>query len=48
MRPEQKRSDQPDSYQVKVLDKAIDVLDAFTLRRIELSVPEIVQITGLT
>jgi DNA-binding IclR family transcriptional regulator len=40
-------SDRADSYQVKVLNKAIDILDIFTLRRRELSVPEIVEETGL-
>ncbi|MCL5735767.1 MAG: IclR family transcriptional regulator [Actinobacteria bacterium] len=34
-------------YQVRVLDRAIDILDSFTLHRKELSIPEIVDITGL-
>jgi IclR family transcriptional regulator, KDG regulon repressor len=36
-----------DAYQVKVLDKAVDILDAFTLRKKELSIREIVEATGL-
>lgn len=35
------------SYQVRVLDRAIDILDAFTLRRTDLSIREIVEETGL-
>jgi IclR family transcriptional regulator, KDG regulon repressor len=35
------------SYQVKVFDKMMDILDAFSLRRRELSVREIVELTGL-
>lgn len=47
MAPKQERSDRPNPYQVKVLDRAIDILDAFTLRRKDLSIPEIVEVTGL-
>ncbi|MCE5254836.1 MAG: IclR family transcriptional regulator [Actinomycetia bacterium] len=36
-----------DPYQVKVLDKAIDILDAFTVHRADLSIPQIVEATGL-
>jgi IclR family transcriptional regulator, KDG regulon repressor len=36
-----------ETYQVKVLDKAIDILDAFTLRRTDLSMREIVEATEL-
>jgi IclR family transcriptional regulator, KDG regulon repressor len=35
------------TYQVRVLDRAIDILDAFTLRRSDLSIREIVELTGL-
>jgi IclR family KDG regulon transcriptional repressor len=35
------------TYQVKVLDRALDILDAFTIRRSDLSIREIVQATGL-
>jgi DNA-binding IclR family transcriptional regulator len=41
------RSDRANVYQVKVLDKALDILDAFTLAHNELSMREIVQATGL-
>lgn len=41
------RGSRASTYQVKVLDKAIDILDAFTLERRELSTREIVQATGL-
>jgi IclR family KDG regulon transcriptional repressor len=34
-------------YQVRVLDRAIDILDSFTLRQRELSIREIVEATGL-
>ena len=36
-----------DPYQVRVLDRAIDILEAFTARRTELSIREIVEATGL-
>jgi IclR family transcriptional regulator, KDG regulon repressor len=35
------------AYQVRVLDRAIDILDAFTLRRTDLSIREIVEATQL-
>jgi DNA-binding IclR family transcriptional regulator len=35
------------TYQVKVLDRALDILDAFTIRRPDLSIKEIVQATDL-
>lgn len=34
-------------YKVRVLDRAIDILDTFTVRRTELSIREIVEATGL-
>ncbi len=40
-------SERAATYQVKVLDKAIDILDAFTLHQRELGMREIVQATGL-
>ncbi len=39
--------EKPDPYRVRVLDKAIDILDAFTLRERDLSMREIVEATGL-
>lgn len=41
------KTDRAATYQVKVLDRAIDILDAFTLRRTDLSIREIVELTGL-
>jgi IclR family KDG regulon transcriptional repressor len=35
------------TYQVRVLDRAIDILDCFNQRQRELSLPEIVELTGL-
>jgi IclR family transcriptional regulator, KDG regulon repressor len=40
-------SERAATYQVRVLDRAIDILDAFTLRRNDLSIREIVELTGL-
>ncbi len=40
-------ADQRANYQVRVLDRAIDILDALTARRTDLSIPEIVEATGL-
>jgi len=40
-------ADHQAGYQVRVLDRAIDILDAFTLRRTDLSIREIVETTGL-
>jgi IclR family KDG regulon transcriptional repressor len=45
--PKPDRSNRADPYQVRVLDRAIDILDAFTRRRTELSIREIVEATGL-
>ncbi|MBN1629153.1 MAG: IclR family transcriptional regulator [Thermoleophilia bacterium] len=47
MTPSPRKPEQTAPYQVKALDKAIDILDAFTLRRRELSIREIVQATKL-
>jgi IclR family KDG regulon transcriptional repressor len=41
------RSDQAVPYQVRVLDRAIDILDALTVRRADMSIREIVDATGL-
>ena len=35
------------AYQVRVLDRAIDILECFSQRQRELGLPEIVQMTGL-
>jgi DNA-binding IclR family transcriptional regulator len=35
------------AYQVRVLDRAIDILECFSQRQRELSLPEVVQMTGL-
>jgi DNA-binding IclR family transcriptional regulator len=40
-------SERAATYQVKVLDKAIDILDSFTLQRKEMGIREIVHATGL-
>jgi IclR family transcriptional regulator, KDG regulon repressor len=40
-------SERAPAYQVRVLDRAIDILDAFTARRSELGMREIVETTGL-
>jgi IclR family transcriptional regulator, KDG regulon repressor len=40
-------SDRAAPYQVRVLDRAIDILDAFTQRRSDLGIREIVDATGL-
>jgi IclR family KDG regulon transcriptional repressor len=45
--PKLERSDRAVPYQVRVLDRAIDILEAFTARRTDLSIPEIVEATGL-
>lgn len=47
MAPMREKTDRADPYQVKVLDRAIDILDTFTARRTDLSIPEIVEATGL-
>ena len=47
MAPKPDKPRQPATYQVRVLDRAIDILDAFTLRHRDLSIPEIVEATGL-
>jgi len=40
-------TDPAPAYQVRVLDRAVDILECFTQRQRELGVPEIVQMTGL-
>lgn len=45
--PKRDGSDPGAAYQVKVLDRAIDILDSFTRRQRELGIGEIVQATGL-
>jgi IclR family KDG regulon transcriptional repressor len=45
--PKPETTDRAATYQVRVLDRAIDILDAFTLRRTDLSIREIVEATGL-
>jgi IclR family transcriptional regulator, KDG regulon repressor len=41
------RPERAAAYQVRVLDRAIDILDAFTLRRTDLSIREIVEAADL-
>jgi DNA-binding IclR family transcriptional regulator len=43
----QEKPDRADPYQVRVLDRAIDILDALTARRTDMSIREIVEATGL-
>jgi IclR family KDG regulon transcriptional repressor len=45
--PKPEKPDQAAPYQVRVLDRAIDILDALTARRTDLSMREIVESTGL-
>jgi IclR family KDG regulon transcriptional repressor len=45
--PKTEKSEQTIPYQVRVLDRAIDILDALTARRTDLSIREIVEATGL-
>ena len=45
--PRKSGTDPAPAYQVRVLDRAVDVLECFTQRQRELGVPEIVQMTGL-
>jgi DNA-binding IclR family transcriptional regulator len=47
MKPSKEKTDRALIYQVRVLDRAIDILDSFTLRRKELSIRDIVDATGL-
>jgi IclR family KDG regulon transcriptional repressor len=45
--PKPENTEQAAPYQVRVLDRAIDILDALTARRTDLSMREIVEATGL-
>jgi IclR family KDG regulon transcriptional repressor len=45
--PKPERPDRADPYQVRVLDRAIDILETFTARRADLGIREIVAATGL-
>jgi IclR family KDG regulon transcriptional repressor len=45
--PKLEGKDRAATYQVRVLDRAIDILDAFTLRHTDLNIREIVEATGL-
>ncbi len=47
MAPRQENSERAATYQVRVLDRAIDILDALTARRTEMGIREIVEATGL-
>lgn len=47
MPPRAKKTDKTSSYRVQVLDRAADILECFTYRRRELSLPQIVEMTGL-
>jgi IclR family KDG regulon transcriptional repressor len=45
--PEPQKLERAATYQVRVLDRAIDILSCFTMRQRELSIPQIVEATGL-
>jgi IclR family KDG regulon transcriptional repressor len=45
--PKPEKSERAATYQVRVLDRAIDILEAFTARRADLSIRDIVEATGL-
>jgi IclR family KDG regulon transcriptional repressor len=45
--PKPQKSDRAATYQVRVLDRAVDILDAFVTRRTDLTIREIVEATGL-
>jgi IclR family KDG regulon transcriptional repressor len=45
--PKPERPERAAAYQVRVLDRAVDILDALTARRTNLSIREIVEATGL-
>ena len=45
--PNPEKPERADPYQVRVLDRAIDILEAFTARRTDLNIREIVEATGL-
>ena len=45
--PKSGETDRIATYQVRVLDRAVDILEAFTAQRKDLSIPEIVAATGL-
>jgi IclR family KDG regulon transcriptional repressor len=45
--PKPEKPERVDPYQVRVLDRAVDILDALTARRTDLSIREIVETTGL-
>ncbi len=45
--PNPEKPERADPYQVRVLDRAIDILEALTARRADLSIREIVEATGL-
>jgi IclR family KDG regulon transcriptional repressor len=45
--PKPQRPERADPYQVRVLDRAVDILEAFTARRTDLNIREIVEATGL-
>ncbi len=47
MAPRAEGAERADPYQVRVLDRAIDILDALTARRADLGIREIVEATGL-
>jgi DNA-binding IclR family transcriptional regulator len=47
MTPAQDGSERASIYQVRVLDRAIDILDALTANRAEMGIREIVEATGL-
>jgi DNA-binding IclR family transcriptional regulator len=47
MAPRKENSERAAAYQVRVLDRAIDILDALTARRTDMGIREIVEATGL-
>ena len=47
MSPRMENSERAATYQVRVLDRAIDILDALTARRADMGIRDIVEATGL-
>lgn len=45
--PKPERPERAATYQVRVLDRAIDILEAFNLRRPDMNMRQIVEVTGL-
>lgn len=47
MTPQTEKTGRAPAYQIRVLDRAVDILDSFTLGQRELSIRELVDMTGL-